>query len=232
MSKTFVDEIFSSVSSKYDRMNDIMSVGLHRLWKRCFVNSLDIIPESNLIDVASGTGDIALKILKKYRSTDVVLCDCNPDMLKIAKERLINKNFLDAKIVCADAEYLPFDNNSFDHYTISFGIRNVQDIEKVLHEAYRILKPGGKFSCLEFSNVDNKCISRVYDIYSYNFIPFVGERVTGNRSAYEYLVESIRQFPHAEDFSGMIRSAGFANVQYRKLTFGVVAIHSGVKYTS
>jgi ubiquinone/menaquinone biosynthesis methyltransferase len=230
MSRNFVDEIFSSVSTRYDKMNDIMSGGLHRLWKRCFIKSIGIIPESTLIDVASGTGDIAIKILKKYETTKVFLCDCNFEMLQIAKERLINNNFLDTNIVCAEAENLPFDDNSFDYYTISFGIRNVSDIKKALQEVYRVLKPGGKFSCLEFSNVENKYISRLYDIYSYNFIPFVGEKVTGNRSAYEYLVESIRQFPHADEFSEMITSSGFVQVQYEKLTFGVVAIHSGVKY--
>ena len=227
--KSFVDDIFSSVSNKYDIMNDLMSVGIHRIWKRQFIKCIDILPNSKLLDVASGTGDIAISVLKKYKSTKVTVCDKNESMLEIAKNKLIDKNLLNTDVICADAQSLPFQDNFFDYYTVAFGMRNFSDANAALKEALRVLKPGGKFCCLEFSNVENKCIARLYEIYSYNLIPFIGSKVTGNRSAYEYLVESIRQFPEAEEFSCMIEQTGFTAVKYKKMSFGVVAMHFGMK---
>ena len=181
------------------------------------------------LSLASGTGDIAISVLKKYKSIKVTVCDKNELMLGIAKDKLIDKNFLNTDVICADAQSLPFQDNFFDYYTVAFGMRNFSDIKAALKEALRVLKPGGKFCCLEFSNVENKCIARLYDIYSYNLIPFIGSKVTGNRSAYEYLVESIRQFPEAEEFSCMIEQTGFTAVKYKKMSFGVVAMHFGMK---
>ena len=232
MEKTrkFVDDIFSSVANKYDLMNDLMSAGLHRLWKRQFIKQIKILPESKIIDMASGTGDIAIKILQKYSDVDIVLCDRNLEMLEIAQSRLINKNLISAKIVCADAEKLPFPDNYFDYYTIAFGIRNVMNIPAVLQESYRILKPGGKFICLEFSHMKNQCLNKIYEMYSNKVIPFIGEKVTKNRAAYEYLVESIKNFPNAEIFKEMISEAQFDNVSYKSLSAGIAAIHQGFKY--
>ncbi len=225
-----VGEVFSSVAGKYDIMNDAMSLGIHRLWKDRMLNELNPRQGSTLLDVAGGTGDIAFRFLQKAVKGRVTVCDINPDMLINGKNRAINKNILhNIEFVCGDAEKLPMPTSSFDYYTIAFGIRNVTNIENALSEAYRVLKPGGRFLCLEFSQVDNPLFSKIYDIFSFNIIPQIGKILTGDAASYRYLVESIRKFPPQEEFAGLIRQAGFANVKYKDLSGGIVALHSGWK---
>lgn len=229
----FVKNVFSTVSSNYDLMNDLMSLGIHRLWKDNFIKN---IPEysAKLIDVAGGTGDIALKYYKRAISKggkpDITIVDINYDMLKSGYDNAINNNLIDKfKYVCSDATNLPFSDNSFDYYTIAYGIRNVVDIDKAIKEAYRVLKERGKFLCLEFSHVRSPNLSKLYDFYSYNFIPYLGDVITGSKESYEYLVDSIRAFPSQEDFAKIISKNGFKMVNYENLSFGVSAIHWGYK---
>lgn len=228
-----VDDVFSDIANKYDLMNDLMSFGAHRFWKDDFVSNIPNL-NSRILDMAGGTGDIAFKIKERAaaqgKNPDIVVCDINKDMLEICKTRAIDKNYLDNfETLVADAEDLPFEDNSFDYYTISFGIRNMLCIERTLEEAYRVLKPGGKFLCLEFSRVQNDIMRPLYDFYSFNLIPNIGKTVTDNKDAYQYLAESISLFPDQEDFKTMIQEVGFENVQYKNLTFGVAAIHYGYK---
>lgn len=224
-----VGEVFSSVAGKYDIMNDFMSFGLHRLWKREMVGRLAPKPGQKYLDVAGGSGDIGFKIWE--RGAYVTLTDINPDMLQVAKERAIDEKGILENIdfAVANAEELQFEDNSFDILGIAFGIRNVTHIDKALGEFYRVLKPGGKFVCLEFSHVDNELLSKAYDLYSFNVIPKVGAVVANDEDSYQYLVESIRKFPQANDFQDMIKSAGFQKTGYKKLTQGVVALHWGQK---
>ncbi|ABD46145.1 bifunctional demethylmenaquinone methyltransferase/2-methoxy-6-polyprenyl-1,4-benzoquinol methylase UbiE [Neorickettsia sennetsu] len=229
MEKDFVNEIFSSVSQKYDLMNDIMSGGIHRLWKRNLVKSIGLLPNQRVLDMAAGTGDITLRLLKTHIPVEIILCDKNHEMLEIAKDRLLDEGYVNLKVVSADAAQLPFEDCSFDHYVVAFGVRNFSNIERSLTEAYRVLKPGGRFSCLEFSKVKNKCMNSLYNLYSHTFIPWVGEKITKNRQAYTYLIESIQDFPDAETFCEIIRSAGFGRTKYRRETFGVAAIHTATK---
>jgi demethylmenaquinone methyltransferase/2-methoxy-6-polyprenyl-1,4-benzoquinol methylase len=231
--RSLVDEIFSDVAGKYDLMNDLMSFGIHRIWKDNFCKMIPNL-DSDIIDVAGGTGDIAFRIksrAKRLNTTPhIVICDINHEMLKVCQAKAIDKNILNnLELIVADAEKLPFLDNSFDYYTIAFGIRNVSSIEKVLKEAYRILKPTGKFLCLEFSQVQNEFIKPLYDFYSFNIIPNIGQCITNNKSAYRYLSESISVFPNQEDFKTKIQGAGFSDVRYKNLTFGVAAIHYGYK---
>ncbi|AHX11825.1 ubiquinone/menaquinone biosynthesis methyltransferase family protein [Neorickettsia helminthoeca str. Oregon] len=229
MHRDFVDGIFSSVSKRYDLTNDLMSAGIHRRWKRNFVKSIGLIPNQLVLDMAAGTGDITLRLLETDKSPDVIMCDRNPEMLQIAKDRLLDNGYLSVKIVRAEAAELPFEDNTFDHYVVAFGVRNFSDIQKSISEAHRVLRTGGKFSCLEFSNVDNSYINMIYGYYSRNFIPWIGEKVTQNRDAYVYLVESIKNFPDAESFKQILSDTGFTRVKYEKATFGVVAIHTALK---
>lgn len=231
--KDLVSNLFSNVAEKYDVMNDFMSFGVHRLWKDQFCSMIPNL-KSKIIDVAAGTGDISFKLRKLGESQnnipDLTVCDINEEMLKICKDRAIDKNILDNfNVVVADAEKLPFEDNSFDYYTIAFGIRNVNSIDNVLKEAYRILKPTGKFLCLEFSKVENQLLENLYNLYSFNIIPKIGEYVANDKEAYQYLVESIKLFPNQEDFKTMIQKAGFMEVAYKNLTFGVASIHYGFK---
>lgn len=232
--KSLVSDIFSSVASKYDTMNDVMSFGIHRLWKAKFCNKIDLSVNPNILDVAAGTGDIALRLkeiatIKQYNSTAITICDVNQDMLDIAKNRAIDKNFIKGlDYVCADAQTLPFVENHFDYYTISFGIRNVTKIAEVLKEAYRVLKPGGRFLCLEFSKI-NPAFQQLYNFYSFKIIPNIGKLITNNADAYRYLVESINIFPDQQAFASLIREAGFRRVHYQSLSFGIAAIHSAYK---
>ncbi|WP_316354338.1 bifunctional demethylmenaquinone methyltransferase/2-methoxy-6-polyprenyl-1,4-benzoquinol methylase UbiE [Candidatus Trichorickettsia mobilis] len=228
-----VNEIFTDVATKYDLMNDLMSFGIHRLWKDEYVKKIPNL-NANILDVAGGTGDISFRIINRAKirqqHPQIVICDINQEMLKIALARAINNNIIHGlEYVCADAEQLPFANNSFDYYTIAFGIRNVKQIQQALTEAFRVLKPGGKFLCLEFSKVKSDCLQQLYNLYSFNIIPKIGQIVTGNQAAYNYLVESINMFPDQQTFSEMISRAGFSKVHYQNLSFGVVAIHSGYK---
>ncbi|MEO1718878.1 MAG: bifunctional demethylmenaquinone methyltransferase/2-methoxy-6-polyprenyl-1,4-benzoquinol methylase UbiE [Pseudomonadota bacterium] len=229
-----VNGVFASVAGRYDLMNDLMSGGLHRLWKADFVGQLNPPRGSKRfdhLDVAGGTGDIALQVAKRggqgVRST---ICDISPEMLAVGAER-VAKAGLDDRITCVEgnAEALSFDAASFDAYTIAFGIRNVTRIDAALEEAHRVLKVGGHFLCLEFSDVTIPGFDRLYDFHSFNVIPRIGELTTGDRASYEYLVQSIRRFPDQETFADMISAAGFEQVSYRNLTGGIAAIHSGWK---
>ena len=225
-----VQQVFSDVASRYDIMNDLMSFGLHRVWKSRLISEIRPQNGNILLDLAGGTGDIAERFIASGGSKAIV-CDLNKEMLKYGQDKRIdhNKRHFPIEIVHANAESLPFEEDQFDYCTISFGIRNVTNISKVLEEAYRVLKPGGKFLCLEFSQIDSKILSKVYNFYSFNVIPGVGKLVTGHSEHYKYLVESIELFPKAHVFADMMEDAGFESVKFEKLTFGVVAIHSGYK---
>jgi demethylmenaquinone methyltransferase / 2-methoxy-6-polyprenyl-1,4-benzoquinol methylase len=229
-----VNEVFSGVAANYDIMNDLMSGGLHRLWKSDLISMLN--PPKGLqpfkhLDVAGGTGDVALRcVAAGGPETTAVICDINPEMLAVGRKR-VEAAVLSHRIelVEGNAEALSFESGRFDAYTISFGIRNVTHIDTALAEAHRVLKIGGRFLCLEFSECQIPMLDRVYDFHSFEVIPRLGEMVAGDGDAYKYLVESIRKFPNQEKFAGMIREAGFGNVSYRNLTGGIAAIHSGWK---
>ncbi|MEM8790009.1 MAG: bifunctional demethylmenaquinone methyltransferase/2-methoxy-6-polyprenyl-1,4-benzoquinol methylase UbiE [Pseudomonadota bacterium] len=222
-----VHGVFSSVAARYDLMNDLMSAGIHRLWKEAMIDWLAPRPGARLLDVAGGTGDIAFRFLDRVPDGEVTVCDITQAMLDEGAARAQEKGIHGIDWVCGDAMALPFEDCSFDAYTIAFGIRNVTRIEAALAEAYRILKPGGRFLCLEFSQLPVPAMQWAYDRYSFNVIPAMGQAVTGDRDSYQYLVESIRRFPDQETFAQMIRDAGFGQVRYRNLTMGVAALHSG-----
>jgi len=227
-----VNAVFAAVAERYDLMNDLMSGGLHRLWKDDLVAWLNP-PRSaipfRLIDVAGGTGDVALRAAAAGGPhTTAVICDISPEMLSVGRRKVEQAGLAGRiSLTAGNAEALPFAAKSFDAYTIAFGIRNVTRIDQALAEAYRVLKPGGRFLCLEFSHVQVPILDRLYDFHSFEVIPRLGRLVTGAGAPYEYLVESIRKFPNQERFAGMIRAAGFARVSYRNLTGGIAAIHSG-----
>lgn len=228
-----VKNVFDRVANRYDVMNDVMSGGLHRLWKREMVEWLNPNPAMAFLDVAGGTGDIALRIREHCRkrhgcSPPITLCDINAQMLLEGRKRTLNEGILSGiEWICGDAQSLPLEDRSMDAYTIAFGIRNVTDINAALREAYRVLKPGGRFLCLEFSHIGQEKLAKAYDAYSMHVIPRLGKLFAGDAQPYQYLVESIRRFPAQEPFAAQLRAAGFANVTYRNLTAGVVAIHSG-----
>tara|TARA_Y100000590_G_C15485008_1_gene925449 strand:+ start:36 stop:740 length:705 start_codon:yes stop_codon:yes gene_type:complete len=225
--KRLVTKVFQDVFDKYDLMNDLMSLGIHRLWKRDFIHWLNPQKNTKLIDVASGTGDIAKLYLNRTNYKGYVFCiDQDKEMLNLNKKKLKKNN--NVKWICSSAEKLPFKNNFFDYYTISFGIRNVNNINNTLKEAYRVLKPGGRFLCLEFSKVKSKFLNDFYKTYSKS-IPQIGKFVMGKSEPYEYLVNSIENFYSQEKFFELIKKQNFNNVSYRNLTGGIVAIHSGWK---
>lgn len=240
-----VGEVFSRVASRYDLMNDLMSGGVHRIWKDHFVAAAGIPAMSatggfRALDVAGGTGDIGFRIAtsiaedRKSEAYEIVISDINGDMLKVGEQRaaargLPTSDNVRLTFVEGDAQALPFDDASFDLYTIAFGIRNVTNIPTALQEAHRVLKPGGRFMCLEFSRVPHPLLRRVYDQYSFHLIPALGEYVANDRESYAYLVESIRKFPPQEAFADMIRDVGFRSVVYENLSAGIAAIHSGVR---
>ena len=224
--------VFSSVASQYDIMNDVMSGGMHRLWKRRMIATAAIGAGSRVLDVAAGSGDIAIGLAKKMGPTGrVVLTDLNGPMLQEGARRVIDKGLLPGRADCiqSDGTCLAFADNSFDCVTIAFGIRNFLDIEAGLREFYRVLKPGGQFICLEFSKPVLPGLDVIYDAYSFNIIPLMGEKVTGDRDSYQYLVESIRRFPNQGRFEKLIGRAGFELVKHDNLTGGVVALHRGYK---
>jgi demethylmenaquinone methyltransferase/2-methoxy-6-polyprenyl-1,4-benzoquinol methylase len=230
--QALVDDVFHSVARRYDLMNDLMSGGLHRAWKNDLVTAVNPpkgAHDFHLLDVAGGTGDIAFRVIEAGGAgTHATILDINGDMLAVGRERAAKRGLNHAlTFIEGNAEALPLPDKSFDAYTIAFGIRNVPRIDVALAEAFRVLRPGGHFLCLEFSSVDVPGLDRIYDLYSFNVIPAIGRTVTGDAEAYRYLVESIRRFPKPEAFSAMIRKAGFARVSYRKMTGGVVALHSG-----
>ncbi len=228
-----VDEVFHKVADRYDVMNDLMSFGLHRVWKDILVAKVNP-PGARAfahLDVAGGTGDVAFRVARAGGPlTRVIVADINPDMLRVGAERARRRRLDDrATFIEANAEALPLPDRRFDAYTIAFGIRNVPRIENALAEAYRVLKRGGRFLCLEFSRVDLPVLDRIYDAYSFSAIPAMGKVVAGDGAPYRYLVESIRAFPPPDIFAEMISAAGFARVGYTRLSGGIVAIHSGWK---
>ena len=225
-----VHGVFSRVASRYDLMNDLMSGGVHRLWKDAMMDWLTPRPGQRLLDVAGGTGDIAFRFLRRAKGTSAVVCDLTEGMLDEGRRRAEAQALSDrVEWVVGDAMALPFPDASFDVYTISFGIRNVTWPETALAEAFRVLRTGGRLMVLEFSRVPNPMLARAYDLYSFNVIPRMGEVVARDRESYRYLVESIRRFPDQETFAGMIRQAGFGQVRYRNLSMGIAALHSGWK---
>ncbi len=225
--KKIVTKVFNEVFHKYDLMNDLMSLGIHRLWKKTFINYLNPQNNTSLIDVASGTGDIAKLFLDQIKYKGNVCCvDENKDMLKINQKKFNNKNNISWH--CSRGEKLPFKDNKFDYYTISFGIRNVANIHKVLNEAFRVLKPGGRFLCLEFSKVENEILSKFYKMYS-KTIPKIGKIIIGNSEPYEYLIKSIDEFYSQKEMSEFLKNENFSNISYKNLSGGIVAIHSAWK---
>ena len=232
-------EVFSSVANNYDLMNDVMSLGIHRIWKRELIRQLNPIPGTQLLDTCGGTGDVALEFLRHVQQSDptdndfkVVVCDINEQMLKVGQNRAKHlPQSVSNRIewVLGDAMRLPFGDNTFDAYTVAFGIRNVVDINQALSEAHRVLKSGGQFLCLEFSQMRTPFISRLYDWYSFEIIPVLGEVFAKDWKSYQYLVESIRRFPDQNDFKAMIQSTGFTLVEVTNLLDGIAAIHIGFK---
>ena len=225
-----VHGVFTSVASKYDVMNDVMSAGIHRIWKDAMMDWLAPRPGQRLLDVAGGTGDVAFRFLGRAAGATATVLDMTESMLVEGRKRAEAERMADQlDWVVGDAMALPFPDNSFDVYTISFGIRNVTRVQDALNEAFRVLKPGGRLMVLEFSQLPNPMMQKLYDLYSFNVIPVMGQVITGDRDSYQYLVESIRKFPDQESFAAMIRKAGFAQVKYRNLTMGIAALHSGWK---
>jgi demethylmenaquinone methyltransferase / 2-methoxy-6-polyprenyl-1,4-benzoquinol methylase len=229
-----VDDVFHSVARRYDLMNDLMSGGLHRVWKDILLTAVNP-PKGNrpfkLLDVAGGTGDIAFRVAEAGGPhVHVTVCDINAEMLAVGAGRAAQRG-LEGTVIFeqGNAEELPFADGSFDCVTIAFGIRNVPRIERAIGEAFRVLKIGGRFLCLEFSAVDVPVLDRLYEMYSFQAIPRIGAAVTGDREAYQYLVESIRKFPRPKAFAAMMERAGFRRVSFRQLTGGIVALHSGWK---
>lgn len=223
--------VFDSVAPKYDIMNDLMSAGIHRLWKRRLVSQIRPRADKRYLDVAGGTGDIAFRLREVIgKGADITVCDINTEMLDVGRQRAIDKGWInDFEWVTSDAAELPFEDNSFDVYTISFGLRNVTCIDDALSEAYRVLKPGGRFYCLEFSRVQEPFLAKMYDLYSFNIIPRIGKAVAKDADSYQYLVESIRKHPDQKALARRMRDAGFDHVGYDNLNHGIAAIHRGWK---
>lgn len=231
--QSMVNEVFHRVANRYDLMNDLMSAGMHRLWKDAMVAWLNPPkrPGWKVLDVAGGTGDIAFRIVDaSHGHAHATVLDINGSMLEVGRERAARRRLeANTDFVEANAEELPFADETFDAYTIAFGIRNVPRIEAALAEAWRVLKPGGRFLCLEFSEVDMPLLDKVYESWSFNAIPRIGQFVAGDGEPYAYLVESIRKFPNQENFAAMIRRAGFDRVAFRNYSGGIAALHSGWK---
>jgi len=224
---SLVNSVFSKVYKKYDLMNDIMSIGIHRIWKNKLIDWLNPQKNETLIDVASGTGDIAKLFSKKNENTGKISCvEPNNEMFNAGKDNL--KNFKNIKWHKSSAEKLPFKNDTFDFYTISYGIRNVSNINRSLAEALRVLKPGGRFMCLEFSKIDNELIKILYQKYS-KTIPIIGKYVVGSSKPYDYLIKSIDEFYSQKELVSLMKNNGFSNIEYRNLSHGISAIHSGWK---
>ena len=226
--KGLVQGIFDRVYSKYDLMNDFMSMGIHRIWKKNLIDMMNPSLNNNLIDVGCGTGDIGKLFLDNTKKNLSITCvDPNKSMITKGKEKLYN--YKNIKWVIASAEKLPISNNSFDYYTISFGLRNTKDINKALSEAYRVLKPGGRFLCLEFSKIENSNLNFIYNNYS-KLIPIIGNIIVGEKEPYEYLIKSIKNFVNQEELINLMQKNSFKKCTYRNLSGGIVSIHSGWKY--
>ena len=223
---SMVQDIFSNVAKNYDVMNDLMSFGAHRIWKKELVDIMNIQTADIIVDVGSGTGDLINLIFKKKLINNIYSVDLNSEMLNYSKKRFNNKKI---KFVKANAECLPFKNDYFDKYIISFCLRNVTNIKKALQEAFRVLKPGGRFYCLEFSSPESHIINSIYINYKKNIIPWIGEKITKNKQAYKYLEESIDQFPNQEVLLTNIKKIGFKKAKYLNMFNGIVAVHSGFK---
>ena len=225
-----VQGVFNSVAAKYDVMNDVMSIGIHRIWKEAMMDWLAPRCGQTLIDVAGGTGDVSFKFLNRAGAGHATVLDLTENMLVEGRKRA-EASEMEQSLdwLVGDAMALPFVDNSFDVYTISFGIRNVTRPEDALSEAFRVLRPGGRLMVLEFSQIPVPLVQKAYDLYSFNIIPAMGKMIANDRDSYQYLVESIRKFPNQETFLNMIRGAGFENVSYRNLSLGIAALHSGWK---
>ena len=230
-----VNQVFSSVAGKYDIMNDLMSFGIHRLWKDELVKEIKASKDLNIIDMAGGTGDVAFKIFQKLKKYDedfsIKVADFNQKMLDYGAKKAIDKNIIGKQISWHEdnGEKSQFSDNEFDYYIISYGIRNFTNLEKGVEEAYRILKKGGKFLCLEFNQVENDILKKIYDFYSFKIMPKIGKLITGDKESYEYFVESIRMFPESSKFGNMLENAGFKNVSFRKLSLGLTTLYVGEK---
>ncbi|WP_350315814.1 bifunctional demethylmenaquinone methyltransferase/2-methoxy-6-polyprenyl-1,4-benzoquinol methylase UbiE [Pectobacterium aroidearum] len=230
--EVMVAEVFHSVAAKYDLMNDLMSFGIHRIWKRFTIECSGVRRNQRVLDLAGGTGDLTAKFSRMVgEGGEVILADINASMLKVGREKLRNKGIIDnISYVQANAEALPFPDDFFDCITISFGLRNVTDKNKALRSMYRVLKPGGRLLVLEFSKPIIKQLSTVYDAYSFHILPRIGEAVASDAGSYRYLAESIRMHPDQETLKGMMSDAGFDSVNYFNLTGGIVALHRGFKF--
>lgn len=226
-----VKGVFSSVAGNYDLMNDMMSLGIHRLWKRTLLRAMAPRAGEKFLDVAGGTGDVALGIVKKTDGkAEVTVCDLNPAMLAVGQDRAIDRGWMNAiNWVEGNAEALPFATRSFDCYSIAFGLRNVTHIDRALADAARVLKPGGRFYCLEFAPVDTKGLKEIYDAYSFTLLPWLGEVIAKDRDSYQYLAESIRQFPAPEQLKSRLEQAGFTQVRYTRLTGGIAVLHEAIR---
>jgi demethylmenaquinone methyltransferase/2-methoxy-6-polyprenyl-1,4-benzoquinol methylase len=226
-----VAEVFHSVAAKYDLMNDLMSGGIHRLWKRFTIELSGVRPGNRVLDIAGGTGDLTRKFSRLVGPTgEVVLADINASMLKVGRDRLLDKGVAgNVRFVQADAEKLPFPDNHFDCITIAFGLRNVTHKEEAIASMLRVLKPGGRLLVLEFSKPNNELLSKAYDQYSFTMLPLMGRVITGDAESYRYLAESIRMHPDQETLKGMMEEVGFARVTYHNMTGGIVALHRGIK---
>ena len=227
-----VRNLFTKVAYRYDLMNDLMSLGLHRCWKKSFIHRLPLHPQARILDVAGGTGDIAIQLQKAYShlGLQISVCDLTPAMLEEGRDKAINQGLLKGlEWSCGNAEQLPYLNESFDVYAVAFGMRNIADKAQALKEAWRVLKPGGWFFCLEFSQVTLSPLAKLYDAYSFHILPKVGEWVSKNQAAYQYLVESIRQFPNQQQWQQDIHGAGFSKVSFENWSGGIVALHKAQK---
>ena len=226
-----VADVFHSVAARYDLMNDLMSGGIHRLWKRFTIELSGVRKGHSVLDIAGGTGDLAAKFAELVGSDgQVVLADINESMLQVGRDKLLdNGRAAHIEFVQADAQYLPFPDESFDCITIAFGLRNVTDKDRALRSMLRVLKPGGRLLVLEFSKPDNPLLSRAYDTYSFRVLPFMGRLVADDADSYQYLAESIRMHPDQDTLKDMMEEAGFARCEYHNMTGGVVAVHKGIK---
>ncbi len=224
--------VFHSVAAQYDVMNDLMSFGIHRLWKRFTIDASGVRPGNKVLDLAGGTGDLTAKFSKLVgREGKVILADINSSMLNVGRDKLRDKGLVqNIEYVQANAQYLPFEDNTFDVITIAFGLRNVTDKDMALRSMYRVLKPGGRLLVLEFSKPEHDIINKVYDFYSFNILPKIGDIVAKDGESYQYLAESIRMHPDQETLKSMMDDAGFEQTSYKNLTDGVVALHKGYKF--